>query len=129
MGGGRLGLAAPTKASSRSRCCLCHSRPVSARQPDSEFSELPDPAIDCDRAAMLLGHDVIADREAEASSLAGRRGREEWLEQLVLDLRCDAGAVVADADFRCIAKIPRRDIQSGLQWRIAGLRPVLGGRV
>jgi hypothetical protein len=28
---------------------------------------------------MLLRHDVIADRETEAGSLAGRLGRKEWL--------------------------------------------------
>jgi hypothetical protein len=35
---------------------------------------------------MLLGHDVIADRETEAGALAGRLSGEEWLEQLDLDL-------------------------------------------
>src|SRR6267142_1489212 len=111
MGGDRLGLAAPTKASSHSRCCLRHCRPVSARQSNSEFSELADPAIDLNRAAVLLGHDVIADRQAKPCALSGRLGGEEWLEQLVLDLRGNAGAVVADADFDRIAEISCRYLQ------------------
>jgi len=57
---------------------------------------------------MLLGHDVVADREAEAGSLADRFGREERLKMLVFDLRWDTGAIVTDSDFDLIAKIARR---------------------
>src|SRR6266404_2326480 len=129
MGGDRLGLAAPTKASSHSRCCLCHCPPVSARQSNSEFSELADPAIDGDRAAMLLGHDVVADREAEARPLAGRLGRKEWLEQLVLDLGRNASAVVPHRDLDRISEISRRHLQSGLELRVISLLTALGGGV
>src|SRR4051794_20851005 len=66
----------------------------SARQRDSEFGELAQLAIDFDRAAMLLGHDVIADRQAEAGALAGRLRCEKRLEQLFLVLRRYADAIV-----------------------------------
>ena len=87
---------------------LCNCRPVSPWQSNGELSELADLAIDGDRAAMLLGHDVVADRKAEAGAFAGWLGREEGLKELVLDLRGNAGAVVVDADFNRIAEIPRR---------------------
>ena len=119
MGGGRLGLAAPTKASSRSRCRLCNCRPVSTRQPDSEFSELTDPAIDGDRAAVLLGHDVVADREPEPGALTGWLGGEEGLEQLVLNLGWNADAIVPHLHLDRIAEISRRHLQSGVEFRIA----------
>jgi hypothetical protein len=54
--------------------------PDGPRQAYRELGELADPAIDGDRPAMLLRHDVVADREAEAGALAGRLGREERLE-------------------------------------------------
>ena len=54
-----------------------------AGQADRELGEFADLAVDLDRAAMLLGDDVIADREAEPGAFAGRLGREERLEQLV----------------------------------------------
>src|SRR6516165_9795699 len=95
-------------ASSHSRCCLCHRSLVSTRQSNGEPSELADLAIDGDRAAMLLGHDVIADREAEAGSFTSRLGREERLEQLVLNLGWDANAVIPYLHLDRIAEIPRR---------------------
>ena len=78
------------------------------RQADREFGELADPAVDLDRAAMLLGDDVPADRQAEPGALAGRLCRKERLKQFVPDLGWDAGAVVADADLDCLAEIARR---------------------
>ena len=102
---------------------------MSAGQSDSELGELADLTIDLDRAAMLLGHDVVADREAEAGSLAGRFGREERLKKLVFDLRWDTDAIVADSDFDHIAEIARRHPQSRLEVRLASLPLAFGGRV
>ena len=62
-----------------------------------------DLAVDRDRAAVLLGDDVVGDRQAEAGAFAGRLGGEERLEQLVADVLGDAGAVVAHADFHRVA--------------------------
>jgi len=58
------------------RLC-CYYRPAGARQPDRELAQLADPAVDLDRAAVLLGDDVPADRETEACPFARRLGREE----------------------------------------------------
>jgi hypothetical protein len=89
------------------------------RQADGELGELADPAIDPDCAAMLLGHDVIADRTPKPRPLAGRLGGEEWLEQLVLDLGPNASTVVADADLDRIAEISCRYLEGWLEPRIA----------
>ena len=70
-----------------------------ARQADRKLGEFADPAVDGDRAAVLLGDDVPADRETKPRPFAGGLGREERLKQLVPDLGRDADAVVADADF------------------------------
>ena len=78
---------------------------------------------------MLLRNDVIADRQAEPGALAGRLGGEEWLKELVLDLRGNAGAVVADAEFDPIAEISRRYLQGRLELRIASLLLAFGRRV
>ena len=48
---------------------------------------------------MLLGYNVVTDRQAEARALAGWLGGEEWLEELVFDFRWNANAVVTDVDF------------------------------
>jgi hypothetical protein len=58
---------------------------------------------------MLLGHDIVADREAEAGAFAGRLSREERLKKLIPDLGWYTDAVVSDADFNCIAKISGRN--------------------
>src|SRR5690349_17866249 len=93
--------AIPAECSCRGLCW----RRMQARQADCEFGELADPAVDGDRAAVLLGDDVPADREAEARPLAGRLGGEERLEQLVPDLGRNAGAVVPDTDLDRLAEI------------------------
>ena len=82
------------------RCCDW----LLARQADGELGERARLALDRDRAAVLLGDDVVADRQTEPGALAGRLGREERLEQLVPDLGRDAGAVVAHPDLDGIAE-------------------------
>ena len=44
-----------------------------------ELGKLAETTVDRDRATMLLGDDVPADREAEAGAFAGRLGRKERL--------------------------------------------------
>jgi hypothetical protein len=80
---------------------------VSSRQSNGEFGELDRLALNLDCAAVLLGHNVIADRQSETGALAGRLGREERLEQLVLDLRRDASAVVTHPDLDRVAGFAR----------------------
>src|SRR5439155_22118183 len=77
----------------------------------------------------LLGHDVVADREAEAGALAGRLCREERLKKLVSYLVGNAGAVVTNTDFDCIAEISCRYLQGRLERRIASLPLAFGGGV
>ena len=78
-----------------------------ARQANGENGELTHKAIDLDRAAMLLCHDIVADRETKAGSLSGRFGRKERLEQFVSDLGRDAGAIVPHLHFDRIAELAR----------------------
>ena len=99
------------------------------RQSNGEFCELADPAIDTDRPAVLLRNDVVADRKAKPRAFASRFGREERLEELVPDLGWNADAVVEDADFDCIAEIPRRHLQGRLEVRVASLLLAFRGRV
>jgi hypothetical protein len=51
-----------------------------ARQPHRELSEVADFAVDRDGATMLLGHDLVADRQPKPGAFTGRLGREERLE-------------------------------------------------
>jgi len=78
---------------------------------------------------MLLGHDVVADREAKPGPLAGRLGREERLEQFVFDLGKDTDAVVADADLHCLAEIARGHLQRRLETPVVSLLLAFGGGI
>ena len=51
-----------------------------SRQPHRELGEVADFAIDRDGAAVLLGYDLVADRQPKPGALAGWLGREERLE-------------------------------------------------
>src|SRR5262249_42793567 len=52
--------------------------------------------IDLDFAAMAIGHNAVADDEAEAGAMTDRLRREEWLEQSTLHVRRYAGTLVRD---------------------------------
>ena len=54
---------------------------------------------------MLLDDDVVTNGQAKPCPFAGRFCRKEWVEQLLLHLRRDTGAVVADSDFDLIAEV------------------------
>jgi len=84
---------------------------MAPRQADREFGECASLAVDRDRAAMLLGDDVVADRETEAGALSRRFCREERLKKPVAVFGRDAGAIVAHPDLDGLAKIARRDLQ------------------
>jgi hypothetical protein len=99
------------------------------RQSDPELCELAHSAVNLDGTAMLLRHDVIADREAEAGSLAGRLGSEERLKELVSDFRRDANAVIPDTDFDRIIEIAGRHFQGRLEFRVAALPLAPSGRL
>ena len=77
---------------------------------------------------MLLGHDVVADRETETGALAGRLGGEKRLEQLVLDIGGNTDAVIPYPDFHRIAEIARRDFQRWFErWVVSLLLSFSGG--
>ena len=54
---------------------------------------------------MLFNDDIVAQREAEAGSLAGGFCRKERIEHLFLHLGRNAGAVVADSNFDAVTEI------------------------
>src|SRR5580704_6710033 len=97
-----------------------------AWQADGELGERPRLAFDRDRAAMLLGDDVVADRETQARALAGGLGGEERLEQLVLDLGRDAGAVVAHPHLERVSVFARRHGEAWPEGVVAALPRPLG---
>jgi hypothetical protein len=66
---------------------------LAAWQPHGELGECARFALHGDRAAMLLGDDVVADR-AEPGAFAGRLGGEERLEQF---FPCSGGQAASEA--------------------------------
>src|SRR5438067_1980101 len=82
-----------------------------AGQADGKLGERAGFALDPDRAAMLLGDDVVADRQSEPGAFAGRLGREKRLEQAGAVFRRDANAVVVYPDLDHIAEIARPHLQ------------------
>src|SRR5215470_7048466 len=111
------------------RCYLCDCRPEGAGQSNGELSELADLAVGGNRATMLLGHDVVADRKAEARPFAGGLRGEERLKELVFDLRWNANAIVADVDLNRITQISCRYLQGRLEFRVASLLLAFGSGV
>ena len=63
---------------------------------------------------MLLDDDVVTDGQAQPSPFTGRLGRKEWVEQLLLHLRRDTGAIVAYPDFDAVTKVFSRCSQRRL---------------
>jgi len=93
---------------------------VAPRQADRELGECASLAVGRDRAAMLLGYDIVADRKAEAGALSRRFRREERLEKTVAVFGRDAGAIVAHPDLDGFAEIARRDLQHRAKRAIRG---------
>ena len=54
---------------------------------------------------MLLDDDVVTDGQAQPCPFTGRLGRKEGIEQLLLRLRRDTGAVVADPNLDAVAEM------------------------
>src|SRR5271155_404677 len=63
---------------------------------------------------MLLDDDVVTNRKAQPSSFAGRLCCKERIKQLLLYLRWNSSAVVADAYFNSVTKVLGRSRQRGL---------------
>src|SRR5215472_7846042 len=86
-----------------------------ARKANCELCERTRLARDRNAAAVLLRHNVVADRQAEAGALAGRLGGEERLEQLVPDFLRNADTVVTHSDLHRVSQLPRDDRECGLE--------------
>ena len=69
-----------------------------------KFGELAELAVDFNRATVLLGDDVIGDRQTEPGAFAGGLCRDKGLEQFFSDLGRDAGAVVTHPHFDSVAE-------------------------
>src|SRR5262245_1657882 len=89
----------------------CRARPRPSRQPHRELGEVIDFAVDRDGAAVLLGYDLVADRQSEPGALAGRLGREERLEQFLLVFLRNPDAIVTNADLDSVGKVAGGDLQ------------------
>jgi hypothetical protein len=80
---------------------------VGARQCNDELGKDAGLSLDVDPAAVLLDNDVMGHRESEPRSFPCRLCGEERIEHLFAYFRQDAGAVVANTDFDCLAEVPR----------------------
>src|SRR5215469_14272953 len=102
-------------------CCL-------ARQNDPEFGELARSRLDLNRPTMLRDNDVVTDRQAKASALAGWLGGEERIEHLLPDFGRNAGTIVAYPNLHSVAKVFGCRAQGLLIAIALRLRAALGGR-
>src|SRR6516164_3062834 len=98
-----------------------------SRQPHRELGEVADLAVDRDRAAVLLGYDLVANRQPKPGALASRLGREEGLEQLVPVFQGNADAVVAHPDLDAFAELAGRNLQYRAVSSVALAAPLVGG--
>src|SRR5271170_3203974 len=101
-----------TMATGRSVLCqkqssrlLDSDRAIVARLGDDELGKFAWLSLDVDTAAMLLDNNVMGHREAESCSFPGWFGGEKGIEHLLSHLGWDTGAVVANSDFDCLAKV------------------------
>src|SRR3974390_1656429 len=76
-----------------------------ARQNDPKLGEFAGLCVNLDRPRMLLHDDVVTDGEAKPRAFSGRFSGEERGEQLLLHLRRNTRAIVADTDFHPVAEI------------------------
>src|SRR5215471_6467581 len=98
-----------------------------SRQSHRELGEVPDFAIDRDGAAVLLGHDLVADRQPKPGAFAGRLRREERLEQLVPVFWRNTDAIVAHPDLDAFGELAGRDLQSRPISSVALAAPLVSG--
>ena len=98
-----------------------------SRQSHRELGEVADFAVDCDGAAVLLGYDLVADRQPKPGALAGRLGREERLEQLVVVFRWNTDAIVTHPDLDAFAELAGRNLQYRAVSSVALAAPLVGG--
>src|SRR5262245_5530237 len=106
--------------------------PVAPGNSHCELRKLADLALDFHCPSVLLRHDLIADRKTEARASARWLGREERLEQLVLNVGGNADQIIPNTEFNCVPKISRPDLQDGSEARLTtfllpfccGIKPI-----
>src|SRR5215471_17233467 len=98
-----------------------------SRQPYRELGEVTDFAVDRDGAAVLLGYDLVADRQPKPSALASRLGREERLEQLIPVFRRNTDAIVTYPDLDAFAELAGCHLQSRPISSVALAAPLVSG--
>src|ERR1700677_1427516 len=86
-----------------------------------DLGESTDAAIDGNSSTMLSDNDVVAEREAEASALAGWLCGEERFKHVRLDLLGNTYAIVPDTDGDVIWTCLGGDAQGRLEIRIVSL--------
>ena len=84
------------------RCAAARDARRRERQGQREARALPDRAVAVNRA-VVLAHDAVGDRQAEAGAAADRLGREERVVDARELLRRNPGAGVGDFGDRAIA--------------------------
>src|ERR1700730_1907733 len=99
---------------------------VASCQQDREAGECINFAVYRDRAAVPRGDNLVTDRQAKPRPLAGRLGREEGLEQLLLVFRRNTSAVVAHPDLHEVPQVPRRDLEDWTERAIARAAALVG---
>src|SRR5690242_3325752 len=98
-----------------------------SRQPHRELGEAADVAVDCDRAAVLLRYNLVADRQPKPGALARRLGREEGLKQFLPVFLRNADAIVAHPDLDAVAELAGLDLQCRAVSGIARDGPLVSG--
>jgi hypothetical protein len=83
------------------------------RKNNLDFGVLASLGIDFDRPGMLFRDYVVTDGKTQTGALSGWFSREERIEHLVLHLRRNASAVVANPNLHAIAEIFRRGSEGG----------------
>src|SRR6516225_4914536 len=102
-------------------------RMSASRQSHRELGEVTDFTVDRDGATVLLGDDLVADRQSKPGTLAGRLGREERLEQLVPVFRRNTDAIVAHPDFDASVEPAGRHLQCRAVGSAALATALVGG--
>ena len=91
-----------------------------SRQAHREFGEVTNFAVDRDGAAVLLGYNLVADRQPKPSALAGRLCREERLKQFIPVFYRNTDAIVTHPNLDAFAKLAGRDLQC---WALSAVAP------
>src|SRR3954447_17091244 len=100
-----------------------------ARHGYNELGVAVDLAVDVHLSIVLFDHNVMADRQAETSALAGRLGGEERFENLRAHRLRNADAIVAHTRLHLLTQIARCQAEHPLDAVGGFLLGTLGGYI